>query len=40
MPAQHAGNAAAAVVAIYKQEVARYTDYTLAESGLATALLR
>ena len=39
MPAQHGGNAAAAVVSIYKQELARYTEYTLAESALATALL-
>ena len=28
MPAQHAANAAAAVVSIYKQELARYTEYT------------
>ena len=39
LPAQHANNAAAAVVSIYKQELARYTEYTLAESTLATALL-
>jgi hypothetical protein len=39
MPAQHAANATAAVVAIYKQELARYTEYTLAESAFATALL-
>jgi hypothetical protein len=39
LPAQHAANAAAAVVSIYKQELARYKDYTLAESALATALL-
>jgi hypothetical protein len=39
MPAQHAANAAGAVVSIYKQELARYTEYTLAESALTTALL-
>ena len=39
MPVQHANNAAAGVVSIYKQELARYTEYTLAESALATALL-
>jgi hypothetical protein len=39
LPAQHAQNAAAATVSIYKQELARYTEYTLAESALATALL-
>jgi hypothetical protein len=39
LPAQHAANVAAAVVSIYKQELARYKEYTLAESTLATALL-
>ncbi len=34
-----AANAAAGVVSIYKQELARYTEYTLAESALSTALL-
>ena len=39
LPAQHANNAAAAVVSIYKQELVRHTDYSMAESALATALL-
>jgi hypothetical protein len=33
MPAQHAANAAAAVVSVYKQELSRYTEYTLAEAS-------
>jgi hypothetical protein len=39
LPAQHAANAATAVVPIYKQKLARYKEYILAESALATALL-
>ena len=39
LPAQHANNAAAAAVSIYKQELTRHSDYTLAESALARALL-
>jgi hypothetical protein len=38
LPAQHVNNAAAAAVSIYKQELTRHKDYTLAESTLATAL--
>ncbi len=39
IPAQHSASAAAAVVSLYKQELARYADFTQAESSLATALL-
>ena len=39
LPAQHGNAAAAAVVSIYKQELVRHTDYSMAESTLATALL-
>jgi hypothetical protein len=39
LPAQHANNAAAAAVSICKQELTRHSDYTLAESALARALL-
>ena len=39
MPAQHANNAAAAVVSIYKAEAARFTDFSLASSSLSNALL-
>ncbi len=39
LPAQHAANAAATIVSIYKQELSCHKEYTLAESALATALL-
>ncbi len=39
MPTQHANNAAAAVVSIYKAEAARFTDFSLASSSLSKALL-
>ena len=39
LPNQHGNAAAAAVVSIYKQELVRHTDYSMAESALATALL-
>ena len=39
MPAAHANNAAAAVVSIYREEVARHRDFTMASSVLTTALL-
>ncbi len=35
----HANNAASAVVSMYRQEVTRYTDYTLASKVLAKVLL-
>ena len=39
MPAQHANNAAAAVVSIYRAEAVRHTDFSLASSNLGKALL-
>ena len=39
MPVQHANNATAAVVSIYKAEAARFTDFSLASSSLSNALL-
>ncbi len=39
MPNAHANNAASAVVSIYRQEVTRHTDYTLASKALAKAIL-
>jgi hypothetical protein len=39
LPAQHAVNAAATVVSIYKQELTHYKEYTLAKSALETVLL-
>ena len=38
-PADHAGNAAAAVLSVYRQEVGRHEAFTNASSLLATALL-
>ncbi len=40
MPTAHANNAASAVVSIYREEVTRHTDYTLASkaaSGIKTS---
>ncbi len=39
MPVQHANNATAAVVSIYKAEAARFTDFSLASSSPSNALL-
>jgi hypothetical protein len=39
MPQQHANNATAAVVSIYKADAARFTDFSLASSSLSNALL-
>jgi hypothetical protein len=39
MPAQHANNAAAAVVSIYREEAVRHRDFSKASSALTTALL-
>jgi len=39
MPTAHANNAASAVVSIYREDVTRHTDYTLASKALAKALL-
>jgi hypothetical protein len=39
MPVQHANNAAAAVVSIYRSEALRHTDFSLASSNLGKALL-
>jgi hypothetical protein len=39
MPTAHANNAASAVVSIYREEITRHTDYTLASKALAKALL-
>ena len=39
MPVQHANNAAAAVVSIYRAEAVRHTDFSLASSSLSNALL-
>ncbi len=39
MPAQHANNAAAAVVSIYQEEATKHRDYSKASSVLTTALL-
>jgi hypothetical protein len=36
MPVQHANNATAAAVSIYKAEAARFTDFSLASSPSAT----
>ncbi len=38
-PDAHVNNAASAVVSIYREEVIRHTDYTLASKALAKALL-
>ena len=38
-PDAHVNNAASAVVSIYREEVIRHTDYTLASNALAKALL-
>jgi hypothetical protein len=39
MPAQHANNAAAAVVSIYREEATTHRDFLKASSALTTALL-
>ena len=39
MPAQHANNAAAAVVSIYRADALRHTDFSLASSNLGRVLL-
>jgi hypothetical protein len=39
MPTAHANNAASAVVSIYREDVTRHTDYTLASKALAKALI-
>ena len=39
MPATHAGNAASATVSIYRQELTRFNEYTLASKALAKVLL-
>jgi hypothetical protein len=39
MPAQHANNAAAAVVSIHRAEAVRHTDFSLASSALGKTLL-
>jgi hypothetical protein len=39
MPTAHVNNAASAVVSIYREDVTRHTDYTLASKALAKALL-
>jgi hypothetical protein len=39
MPQQHANNAAAAVISIYKAEAVRFTDFSLTSSALSNALL-
>jgi hypothetical protein len=39
MPNAHANNAASAIVSIYRADVTRHTDYTLASKALAKALL-
>ena len=39
MPAQHANNAAAAVVSIYREEATKHRDFSKASSALTTALL-
>jgi hypothetical protein len=39
MPAQHANNAAAAVMSIYREEAVRHRDFFKASSALTTALL-
>jgi hypothetical protein len=39
MPNAHANNAASAVMSIYRKEVTRHTDYTLASKALTKVLL-
>ena len=39
MPAQHAGNAAAGVVSIYREEATKHRDFSKASSALTNALL-